>query len=253
MPRAWRLLIDGAASGPWNMGVDEALLATAVSAGMPTLRFYTWDGFWLSLGYGQTLPAERRAACRAAGVGVVRRVTGGRAVLHGADLTYAVAAPEGMLPAGLRETYEKLSQALQAGLGAVGIPASGARRPAGPAREPAFDCFSEAAGDELCVNGRKLVGSAQRRARGGVLQHGSIRLKPEPAPVRGAAGLTEGRSTSIGELGFEGTTDELLTACVAAFSEGLEADLEGLPLEKCEIELARKRSEEPEAAFLAIP
>ena len=65
---------------------------------MPTLRLYAWQGPWLSLGYGQRLGAERLAACAEAGVGVVRRATGGLAVLHGADLTYAVAAPESAAP-----------------------------------------------------------------------------------------------------------------------------------------------------------
>jgi len=88
----WRLLRDAAAAGPWNMGVDEALLETAIAEGRPALRLYRWEGPWLSLGYGQTFDAAQREACAAAGVGVVRRVTGGRAVLHGGDLTYAVAA-----------------------------------------------------------------------------------------------------------------------------------------------------------------
>ncbi len=88
----WRLIVDGRANGEWNMGVDESLLKTAVTAGTPTLRFYRWRGPWLSLGYSQRPQAELYAACSRAGVGVVRRVTGGRAVLHGEDLTYAIAA-----------------------------------------------------------------------------------------------------------------------------------------------------------------
>ncbi len=83
MPRAWRLLLDDAGSGFWNMAVDQALLESASLDGVASLRLYTWQGPWLSLGYGQRLEEERRAACDAAGVGVVRRVTGGRAVLHG--------------------------------------------------------------------------------------------------------------------------------------------------------------------------
>ena len=75
------------------MGMDEALLASVVAGGPPTLRLYRWQGAWLSLGYSQRLSSRRLAACRQAGVGVVRRVTGGRAVLHGGDLTYAVSVP----------------------------------------------------------------------------------------------------------------------------------------------------------------
>ena len=104
MSARWRLLLDGPGDGPWNMAVDEALLRSAQRGAPPTLRFYSWDGAWLSLGFAQPLDAARRAACRAAGVGIVRRATGGRAVLHGSDLTYAVAAPVAALPAGLHAT-----------------------------------------------------------------------------------------------------------------------------------------------------
>ena len=107
----WRLLALGDAEaggsegspGPFNMGLDEALLASAVATGTPSLRFYTWAGPWLSVGYAQSFDESRLPALDAAGVGFVRRVTGGKAVLHGADLTYAVAAPDGVLPDGVRD------------------------------------------------------------------------------------------------------------------------------------------------------
>jgi lipoate-protein ligase A len=102
------------------------------------------------------------------------------------------------------------------------------------------------------VDGRKLVGSAQRRARGGVLQHGSIRLGLEPASIRGAAGLVTGRSTSLAELGFRGAAHDLITACVAAFGEALEAEFEPLPLAGSEIRRAQSRGDEPAAAVPAI-
>ncbi len=105
------------------MGVDEALLASAVRTGRPSLRFYRWQGPWLSLGYGQVLDRERVADCSRAGVGVVRRVTGGRAVLHGSDLTYALAAREGQLPPGLMASYELVAGVLIRALGALGVEA----------------------------------------------------------------------------------------------------------------------------------
>jgi lipoate-protein ligase A len=247
-------LIDGEASGPWNMGVDEALLASAIEGGRPTLRLYRWEGPWLSLGYGQRLGAERLAACDAAGVGVVRRVTGGKAVLHGGDLTYAVAAPEGLLPPGLRGTYELVAVALRDALFALGIDARPASGAAGPAPRPgSFDCFSEAAGDELCVEGRKLVGSAQRRTRGGVLQHGSIRVYPDPAPVRAAAGLAAGVATSLRELAFEDSPQTLVEACVAAFSRVLDVRFEPGSLEAEEKKTARERVSAHRGDALAVP
>jgi len=245
MAPSWRLLIDAEADGPWNMGVDEALLASAVATGHATLRFYRWRGPWLSLGYGQRVPAAQLAACAAQGVGVVRRVTGGSAVLHGADLTYAVATPEELLPSGLHASYERLGAALRRALRAVGVAAEQAPTPDRP-RTAAFDCFARTAGHELCVGGRKLVGSAQRRGGGGVLQHGSIRLAPDPAPARAAAGLAAGVATSLQEVGCDCSPERLIGACAAAFADVLGVRLTpgGLTPEEAE-RAGRRRSEPP--------
>ncbi|NNL66067.1 MAG: hypothetical protein HKP30_07495, partial [Myxococcales bacterium] len=176
MPGDWRLLIHGAGTGAWNMGVDEALLDSA-RRGQATLRLYRWEGPWLSLGYGQRLSETRRAACAAAGVGLVQRMTGGLAVLHGGDLTYTVAAPAALLPPGLRASYCLVADALCAAFGALGVTlerepdCTPGHRPSG--RRRGFDCFAVPAPDELLAGGRKLAGSAQRRAGGAVLQHGS--------------------------------------------------------------------------------
>src|SRR5512134_1094289 len=95
----WRLVIEPKpATGWWNMALDEALLAAAARGAAPTLRLYEWDGAWLSLGHAQRFDARAVGRCREADVEVVRRVTGGRAVLHGADLTYAITASERDLP-----------------------------------------------------------------------------------------------------------------------------------------------------------
>jgi len=243
----WRLLIDGEATGPWNMGVDEALLATAVANGRPTLRFYRWQGPWLSLGYAQRASAHRLAVCAEQGVGVVRRVTGGRAVLHGEDLTYAVAAPAGLLPPGLGGSYERLGSAVRAALRELGV---AAEPPSASPGSPhvGFDCFGTAAGHELCVAGRKLVGSAQRRGGGGVLQHGSIRLSPDPAGARHAAGLDAGVATSLREVGCERSAEQVIGACVAAFSRVLAIRLAPGRLDPSEAERAARRLGEPEAA-----
>jgi lipoate-protein ligase A len=205
------------------MGVDEALLATATAGGGPTLRFYGWDGPWLSLGYGQPETAERLEACAAAGVGVVRRATGGRAVLHGGDLTYAVAAPEALLPAGLEATYRLISGALASALGPLGVDVT-----PGPEASPAgalegFDCFAQRGADALCAGGRKLVGSAQRRGGAGVLQHGSIRRAPDPESARQAAGLGPEASTSLQELGCSVSARDLREACIEALAAALDA------------------------------
>jgi len=251
VPQPWRLLVDGVGAGPWNMAVDEALLASVVVAGPPTLRFYRWRGPWLSLGYRQRLDAEQLAACAHGNVGVVRRMTGGRAVLHGEDLTYAVVAREAALPAGLSATYAFVAEALQAALASLEVATEPAARPARERGAPTFDCFAEAAGDELCAGGRKLVGSAQRRAGGGVLQHGSIRLAPDPPAVRRAAGLQPGAATSLSELGVEVSIEALVSACRTAFERCLGVGLERAGISPLERRQARER-ESARAAELPI-
>ncbi|MEE2679203.1 MAG: hypothetical protein VX546_11545 [Myxococcota bacterium] len=240
---AWRLLRDGEAPGAWNMGVDEALLTTAAAGGPPTVRFYGWEGFWLSLGYAQRAIPEQVAACRAAGAGVVRRATGGRAVLHGRDLTYAVAAPASLLPQGLRETYGLLAEAVAAGLARLGVATE--RAPARAGAEGDFDCFAVPAGDELCVGGLKLVGSAQLRAGGAVLQHGSLRLAADPAPMRRAAGLGGGGATSLAELGCSAAREEVQEALGRGFEGVLGAALRPGPLTPAERQQAGQRGLEP--------
>jgi lipoate-protein ligase A len=245
----WRLLLDGPGAGPWNMAVDEALLRSAQRGAAPTLRFYSWDGAWLSLGFAQKLDAPRRAACRAAGVGIVRRATGGRAVLHGADLTYAVAAPVAALPPGLDATYARIGSALRQALAQLGVPAEPAA--AGPESPGAggFDCFQSPAAHEICARGRKLAGSAQRRAAGGVLQHGSLRVGPDSQAARAAAGLLQEGATSLAELGFAPAPERLLAACIAAFESVLPARLVEGRLD--EVELAEAR--ELAAAYARTP
>jgi lipoate-protein ligase A len=241
VPRRWRLLLDEAGSGPWNMGCDEALLASAATGGSPTLRLYAWRGSWLSIGYAQPLERAYLERCARAGVGVVRRATGGRAVLHGADLTYAVAAPEAQLPAGLRATYELLAGALLAALGRLGVEAE---RSTGSA-SGAFDCFAGPAADELCVGARKLVGSAQRRGGGGVLQHGSLRLAPDPPEARRATGLHGDGATSLRELGCRVDARRLRQSLVLAFADALDARFEVGALSRGEAALAARRGDLP--------
>jgi lipoate-protein ligase A len=201
MVQCWRLLVEPIpATGWWNMAVDELLLAGATTGAAPVLRLYAWNGPWLSLGYGQPFSAASGAACRDAGVQVLRRVTGGRAVLHGADLTYGVAAPAAALPAGLDSSYRLLSDAILLALRELGVEAERAATAAAIAPSADFDCFAAPATDEICVGGRKLAGSAQRRAAGAVLQHGSIRLEPDSAAAAAAVGLGGG-ATSLRELG----------------------------------------------------
>jgi lipoate-protein ligase A len=193
----WRLLCHPPAPGAWNMGVDEALADSVRAGGPPVLRFYRWDPPCLSLGRNQ--PARGQydpGRMRAHGIQCVRRPTGGRAVLHDRELTYSVALPEDAL-GGPRAAYAAMNRALVAGLRRLQVPAdvqgeTGRRAPA-PSLAP---CFAEPVAGEVAARGRKLVGSAQRRERGVLLQHGSLPLAP---PRFAVSSLLRGRDGDGGE------------------------------------------------------
>jgi lipoate-protein ligase A len=181
MSDAWRLLLDAPAGGAWNMAVDEVLLdGVAAGAAPPTLRFYEWSPPCLSLGYFQPFDVVDVDACRALGVEVVRRPTGGRAILHDRELTYSIALPASVLghDGGVLPSYYRLSLALQEGLCRLAVPATLAPESAasGPLHGPI--CFDRPSAHEILLHGRKLVGSAQVRRGGGLLQHGSILIEP---------------------------------------------------------------------------
>src|SRR6202158_2414728 len=182
MSDAWRLLVDAAAGGAWNMAVDEVLLDGVVAgAAAPTLRFYGGIPACLSLGSFQPFDVVDLDGCRALGVDVVRRPTGGRAILHDCELTYSVALPASVLghDGGVLPSYYRLSLALQDGLRRLGVPATLAPKSAAggpPVHGPV--CFDHPSAHEILLRGRKLVGSAQMRRAGGILQHGSILIEP---------------------------------------------------------------------------
>ncbi len=180
-PRAtWRLLVElQPRAGAANMAVDEAI-AQAVAAGEspPTLRFYRWDPPTVSLGRHQPLADVDLAAIRARGYDLVRRPTGGRAILHVDELTYSVAAPadEPRMQGGVMDAYLRLSQGLLAGLQILGVAADKAPGHVRAGRDLSAACFEVPSAYEITAGGRKLIGSAQSRRQGYVLQHGSLPL-----------------------------------------------------------------------------
>ena len=203
----WRLLLCDAAPGTRAMAVDEALLDACAAdslAFVPTLRLYALDPPCLSLGRFQRADDADRDACRRLGVDLVRRPTGGRAVLHDRCLTYALVAPVDAPPfaGGVRASAERMGAALAAGLGRL---APGIATAPAPARGPRpADCFAVPAAGEVVADGRKLAGSAQLRRGGAALQHGTIRLRadagqaapllragPSPDPTPGPTALDQ--------------------------------------------------------------
>lgn len=180
----WRFLDSGASDGPTNMATDAALMAESRRTGIATFRVYAWDRPTLSLGrHERARDRFDPARIEAAGVGLVRRPTGGRALLHHHEVTYSVTAPAGTLP--LAESYRAINALLLDALARLGVSATvdgGARR---PLRPEGAACFAEPAAGELTVAGAKLVGSAQLREDGALLQHGSILLADDQGRIDG--------------------------------------------------------------------
>jgi lipoate-protein ligase A len=188
----WRLLVTAPLDGPTNMAIDEALLgACARPGGRPTVRFYGWSTPTVSLGYGQRIDdAVDRAFCRRAGIALVRRATGGGAILHGTpaeEVTYSVTARADAFAGAddVLATYQVVGRGLARGLLRLGLRVDVVprERAAPGVAAPAF-CFGRTAAYELAIDGRKLCGSAQRRRAGALLQHGTVLLDADPARLR---------------------------------------------------------------------
>jgi lipoate-protein ligase A len=178
----WRFLNTGAASGEDNMALDAAM-ALGCFSDLPTLRVFRWQPFCISLGFHQDAGEIDLQKCEEDGIDVVRRPTAGRAILHAEELTYSVVIPAThawyqMLPL---DFYRRISEAIAAGLQGLGVeiefaPGEKLYHDGKPLR---LACFASSARNEITARGKKVVGSAQRRFREGVLQHGSILFQRE--------------------------------------------------------------------------
>jgi len=248
--QAWRLMLDGASSAAWNMSVDEALLSQCAARG-PTLRLYSWSEPSLSLGYRQA-EGDWRERCRDLEIDLVRRISGGGAVWHGDDLTYAVVLPHGWpgVPGSMRGSYAWIRDTVLAALREAGLEVEAATRDAAATARAARSevCFEASTGYEIELAGDKLVGSAQRRGRFGVLQHGSIRLQPHDA-------LAE-RILRLGSRAASGTrlvADELRTHVATAFAQVAGGALEPGPLSLSERQDAEERFSARQENSLWIP
>lgn len=204
-----RLLIDAPRSGAWNMAVDEALLDAAGRTQACCLRFYQWETPTLSLGYFQR-HNEREAHPPSRSCPVVRRSTGGGAIVHDRELTYSLTiGAEHPLCADPTTLYRRVHGSLVATLRALGADAElcqPARRL--PAADEPFLCFQRRAEGDLVCGPAKICGSAQRRHKGAILQHGSI-LLAQSACAPQLPGLAE-------IAGLRLSPDELLRAWLPA-------------------------------------
>ena len=258
---AWRFLDTGAASGSFNMALDEAIL-TAHADGLvpPTIRVYAWQQPTVSLGYAQRADSRIRGRedvarllerCRAAGLEVVRRPTGGRAILHHLEVTYSAAIRTSLLEEGssIVGSYRFLCGGLVNALRSLGIAADfgDAHDDAGGAvRSTEQMCFALGSRSDLLVKGAKVVGSAQARRHGALLQHGSIPLRYDRAlqgAVFGSGFRDSEERGTITSLEREAGRAFSYQEVAAALKEGFES-LFGCPPEETgtiEAELALSR------------
>lgn len=249
--RQWRLIYDYPTAGSANMAIDDAILQ-AVGAGysLPTIRLYAWNPPCLSLGYGQKAADVDFVRVAERGWDVVRRPTGGRAILHTDELTYSVALPAGddIAAGSVVESYRRISRALVAGLVKLGVQPEAEQR-AEPIDSSGPVCFEVPSHYEITTGGRKLIGSAQVRRKDGVLQHGSLPLygdlgricdalvyaneaerEAAKAQVRARAATLEEALTPVPSSSWRGEQDFSLVwkttadAIVQGFAETFEID-----------------------------
>jgi lipoate-protein ligase A len=254
----WRLLITPPAPGAWNMAVDEAILE-AIGAGKvpPTLRLYAWAPPCLSLGYAQPIEDVALEALQEHGWDIVRRPTGGRAILHTDELTYSVIGPldEPRLAGSLLKSYHVLSSALLDALHLLGAPAKASPEstalPGAPDQGPV--CFEVPSNYEITVDGKKLVGSAQARRKEGVLQHGSLPLEgdlgritwvlkfvDEPARQKAAERIWQRATTLERTLGRRIEWQNAAQAFIKAFERTLNLELPFAQLTQDETQAAER-------------
>ena len=266
----WRLIDTGKLPGALNMGIDEAILQAAQAGSVPpTLRVYGWQPAAISLGYFQHGTKEIDfAACQEAGIDVVRRLTGGRAVLHSSELTYSLIVSENYpgIPLAITASYLYLSQGLLKGMQHLGLKAA-LTVPQGAYAQrrkiiSSAACFDAPSYYELTVAGKKLIGSAQVRKNGFILQHGSILLAADPGEIvpllklgalekNALERLLRNHATNIQTaLGRSVTYEEVKAAVVRGFMEALEIDLKPkklLPQEMAKAEVLAKNTYQNQA------
>lgn len=244
MSTDWRLIRSAASSGAANMAEDEALLEAVVAGrSRPVLRLYRWQPATVSLGYGQRGPGVvNLAACRQLGIDVVRRCTGGRAVLHAQEMTYAVVSRErtAVFPGGILDNYQVIARVLQQTLAELGLAVDLAReRSRGLTGDGAerSACFTAPGQFELLYQGHKLAGCAQKRLGDCFLQHGSVPLvidpvqlfmalntRPEVSPADGAERLRKHVGWLNRWLDPSVTIEQLEEAFIRQFARLLKID-----------------------------
>lgn len=247
MKSTWRLIHTSPASGAWNMAADEAILEHIQRGeSLATLRLYSWNPPCLSLGQAQSFTDVDVERLQTHGWEVVRRLTGGRAILHTDELTYSVTgrAEESVLAGGVLESYNRLAQALLFAIRELGLPveikeresvgrASGMTNPV---------CFEVPSTYEITVQGKKLIGSAQARKKEGALQHGSLPLTGDLTRICDALIFKDEatRTKAKERLLARATTVETMLGRRVSFEEAGQAFVKGF---EAQLEIQFERGE----------
>jgi lipoate-protein ligase A len=183
MTEKWRFLDTGSHPAAYNMALDEAIaVAVKQESAPPTLRLYGWCEPSVSIGYFQKIMDVDVGYCAKKNIPLVRRLTGGRAVLHGDEITYSFSSKtaSGLFSKGLLDSYEEISTAFHLALSKMGITPelkssrASWRLPFSGLRSKSPSCFQFVSYGEITINGRKIIGSAQKRWTDALLQQGSI-------------------------------------------------------------------------------
>ena len=229
----WKLILDKKPlPGSWNMAVDDFLFRSLSDEPQTYLRFYRWERPTASLGYSQDIQkAVDIDYCKQNGIDVVRRMTGGKLVLHHKEVTYSLCSSDGAtFTSTLADSYRLISEALMRGFEKMGLSPCLADAPPDSYVRGHLPCFSFPARDEIEIDGKKIVGSAQKRTGAKFIQHGSIPLEEDEGLLKSVSALEKNQSkVSMSSLSqalgktvtFDWTVERLLSGMSEFFRIGL--------------------------------
>ncbi len=241
----WRYINSGKGDAAYNMAIDEAIALSVIEGSSPpTLRIYQWSSEAISIGAFQDYNDIDLEYCKIEGIPIVRRPTGGRAILHGNEITYSFSARcEGPFKGGLMESFRLIGMAFLNAFRHLGIPVEMRGRPnRGKALIKSPLCFNSVSLGEISYDGKKLIGSAQRRWRNGFLQQGAIPLSVDYNRAARVFGLKYSISDSFAELLKINSSlciEEIESAIVRGFEEVFDVPLQTGLLSYLETETAQ--------------
>ena len=234
MNKVWRLIIENTPQkGSWNMAVDDYMFRSLGDEPSTCVRFYRWEKPTVSIGYSQKIKeVVDLDFCRQNGIDIVRRITGGKLVLHHREVTYSICSSDTeIFSRKLMVSYRLISDALKRGLREMGVESNLAKETPSFYSRGKMPCFSHPARDEIEREGKKIIGSAQKRSGNKFIQHGSIPLEKDETLLRSASLLDDPersiRMTSLSEalgrsVDFDWAVAQLVSGISSYFAVRLD-------------------------------